>query len=865
MTEAVRRTLDEFVENHVRRTGNAGVVISGQDSLLLLDPYMTDANESSIKAAIGSDNSSERVAMFSHGHYDHGFRAKELGFLLKQGFSIIAPKEIREAHQSLKDSSELMKIISRFEEENRINWVENGELVKGQGYNVNIAPSKHAKVRKWDYIKKALLKPSQLAKTIKLAREHKKHPEGSTLLYDIDFNGTRISFLGSCNYDPEAIKQLNRPDILLLPLSEDAAKKAEPEYTTERAIFKLIRPGVTIPIHDDPIDALMTEKDGLDFLVAADSTVKVLTPIYLTNVMRNEVSNRNWGYLLDYIEKMDDHASGLKGRSAVDAVLKGLINNPKFLIQDPNNPHLAYQVKEEHLRDKRYWVSNEFSQLLLKRAAEVIGGHRPVYRAGVWAGYMMMLEKLPKRFQMLRLLSPNLLIKLASKINRKMNKTKNPSPTSYIRGNTIIPLNYTRRFRNPKEVSQDVCDWNAGIYTGMGKYVGARDIVVKERECITRGDNDCIFNIDWTHVPMGYRALIFLESIFFPDNRQADDLDHLLLTFKTLEQERIIEERTKELREALALAETRYKQLIETQGQLITETRRTAEKGQQLNFAGRVGHHAGSIIGGILDTLTSMTQYHPDERQKSLKLTEEGEIIGEVRYLERCLSKFTEYLISAKQGNISIDELISSSVDLLNNAAKLINDLDDKISRVHSGAERALQIANGLTKYTKIDQYKRGSDSLSLHTLFRGYIDPYRERIESGGIRIINHIDPAEMIRGDEETLAYIFEEIFNNSIKALTNDQDSGKEKTITLKAYEERDNGQEYLVVNIVDTGIGMRPEVVERIFEPLYQVNPEHKGFGLGLSFAKRVTEEVYNGSIIVVSKEGEGSSFIIKIPI
>jgi len=79
--------------------------------------------------------------------------------------------------------------------------------------------------------------------------------------------------------------------------------------------------------------------------------------------------------------------SGLSGRTAVLEVLKGLVDNPAFVIQDPKDTDLAYPVKEEHLRDPRYWHSNDFSLRLLENAANVIGGYRPLFQAGITAGY----------------------------------------------------------------------------------------------------------------------------------------------------------------------------------------------------------------------------------------------------------------------------------------------------------------------------------------------------------------------------------------------------------------------------------------------------------------------------------------------
>ena len=81
--------------------------------------------------------------------------------------------------------------------------------------------------------------------------------------------------------------------------------------------------------------------------------------------MQKEVCCKNWVQLFDYIENTSNLQGSLSGRAAVEKVLEGLVENPDFLTQDPDNPDLAYPVKEGHLRNPKYWHSFEFSLKLL--------------------------------------------------------------------------------------------------------------------------------------------------------------------------------------------------------------------------------------------------------------------------------------------------------------------------------------------------------------------------------------------------------------------------------------------------------------------------------------------------------------------
>ena len=82
-----------------------------------------------------------------------------------------------------------------------------------------------------------------------------------------------------------------------------------------------------------------------------------------------------------------------------------------------------------------------------------------------------------------------------------------------------------------------------------------------------------------------------------------------------------------------------------------------------------------------------------------------------------------------------------------------------------------------------------------------------------------------------------------------------------------ETRSNGEQ-LFVTIQDNGIGIAPEDQKRIFDKFYRVSSGDlhsiKGFGLGLSYVKQIIN-AHGGSVAVNSKIGEGSRFMIRLPL
>ena len=70
--------------------------------------------------------------------------------------------------------------------------------------------------------------------------------------------------------------------------------------------------------------------------------------------------------------------------------------------------------------------------------------------------------------------------------------------------------------------------------------------------------------------------------------------------------------------------------------------------------------------------------------------------------------------------------------------------------------------------------------------------------------------------------------------------------------------------VVVQIQDNGPGIARELLPRVFEPFYSTKEAGRGTGLGLSISRRIIAE-HNGSIDVRSIDGEGATFIIRLPV
>jgi len=88
--------------------------------------------------------------------------------------------------------------------------------------------------------------------------------------------------------------------------------------------------------------------------------------------------------------------------------------------------------------------------------------------------------------------------------------------------------------------------------------------------------------------------------------------------------------------------------------------------------------------------------------------------------------------------------------------------------------------------------------------------------------------------------------------------------ERTIDVATELQVKKGRRYVVLSVTDNGIGIHQENLAKIFTPFYTSKEATKGTGLGLSVSLGIAES-HSGTIEVISKPGQGSTFSLVLPI
>jgi signal transduction histidine kinase len=106
-----------------------------------------------------------------------------------------------------------------------------------------------------------------------------------------------------------------------------------------------------------------------------------------------------------------------------------------------------------------------------------------------------------------------------------------------------------------------------------------------------------------------------------------------------------------------------------------------------------------------------------------------------------------------------------------------------------------------------------------------------------------------------------VFFNILRNGAEAMRETRDGGRVPKLVLRVFPEG----RMVRVEIEDNGPGMDEAIRKRIFEPFFTTKPPGSGTGLGLSVSYFIVTQDHKGSLAVVSQPGEGSRFIIELPV
>lgn len=181
------------------------------------------------------------------------------------------------------------------------------------------------------------------------------------------------------------------------------------------------------------------------------------------------------------------------------------------------------------------------------------------------------------------------------------------------------------------------------------------------------------------------------------------------------------------------------------------------------------------------------------------------------------------------------------------------------LQNLQGSANHLLQLVNSLLDFHRLDADKmeRRRVAFNAKELFDGIIESYRPQADSRGLRLEGCCDSSldGIFAGDPLRIRQITENLMGNALKFTS-------EGSVSLNVALE----EETLHIAVGDTGCGIAPDDMERLFKEFTRLdNAQGKeGFGLGLAITNKLVR-LLGGKIDVKSKPGEGTVFEVVLPL
>ena len=221
------------------------------------------------------------------------------------------------------------------------------------------------------------------------------------------------------------------------------------------------------------------------------------------------------------------------------------------------------------------------------------------------------------------------------------------------------------------------------------------------------------------------------------------------------------------------------------------------------------------------------------------------------------LSIMSHELRTPLNGVLGFSELLSYS--------PLNEEQHDYVHTIVESGEHLLAVVNDILDFSSIEK-----GSLAIQTeplkdadLIKASMDTIRKTADDKGLALRCEVAGGipELITGDERRIRQVLINLLGNAVKFTSRG-------TVVLRVATSFKSGRWFLDFRCEDTGIGISPETISRLFEPFVQgevqTNRQFGGTGLGLAISRRIALAM-DGSITIDSAQGIGSTFTFHLPL
>jgi PAS domain S-box-containing protein len=199
---------------------------------------------------------------------------------------------------------------------------------------------------------------------------------------------------------------------------------------------------------------------------------------------------------------------------------------------------------------------------------------------------------------------------------------------------------------------------------------------------------------------------------------------------------------------------------------------------------------------------------------------------------------------------------ISMTLQLMEKNLTEDNSNREFVDRMKQDCDRLSHLMDSVLSFSRSNDYRL--EPMELEPFIQRQLQRWSPRMARCNVKShLQYMPSTPKILGNEKPLEQVFNNLFNNALRAMN---ETGGD--LSIKVYPERINENQIFVrIDVSDTGFGIPPENLERVFNPFYSTDPQ--GTGLGLSIVQRIIT-AHKGTISADSFPGGGTVFMIRIP-
>jgi two-component system, NtrC family, sensor kinase len=197
------------------------------------------------------------------------------------------------------------------------------------------------------------------------------------------------------------------------------------------------------------------------------------------------------------------------------------------------------------------------------------------------------------------------------------------------------------------------------------------------------------------------------------------------------------------------------------------------------------------------------------------------------------------------------------------NISWIEEDISKILRSMNTGTQRIRDVVLALRNFSRLDEV--GYKAVDLHEGIDNALMILQPKIAK--VQIIKQYGELPRVTCAARDLNQVFMNILNNAIDAIAQKIADGTEQSpyIGMISIQTESHSSQQVMIRIADNGIGIPPEVIDRVFDPFFTMKKIGQGTGLGLAIAYQIITEQHGGKLYCHSLVGKGTEFVIELPI